>query len=175
MAHRMGVGGGIVATIQFKRGDEYLAKIARLEASLKSQVLGEAIYGAAGIVADEIRSSLERVPTDEGYGTRESPTRGPTAYQVRGLADSLGIASMQDDGTGYLNVKIGFDGYNGIKTQRWPNGQPNQMVARSVESGTTWMKKNPFVRKAVTASRKRAVEYMKNSVDRSIEEIMEGD
>lgn len=164
-----------MATIQFKRGDEYLAKIARLEASLKSQVLGEAIYGAAGIVADEIRSSLERVPTDEGYGTRESPTQGPTAYQVRGLADSLGIASMQDDGTGYLNVKIGFDGYNGIKTQRWPNGQPNQMVARSVESGTTWMKKNPFVRKAVTASRKRAVEYMKDSVDRSIEEIMEGD
>ena len=92
-----------------------------------------------------------------------------------GLADSLGIASMQDDGTGYLNVKIGFDGYNGIKTQRWPNGQPNQMVARSVESGTTWMKKNPFVRKAVTASRKRALEYMKDSVDRSIEEIMEGD
>ena len=108
-----------MATIQFKRGDEYLAKIARLEASLKSQVLGEAIYGAAGIVADEIRASLERVPTDEGYGTRESPTRGPTAYQVRGLADSLGIASMQDDGTGYLNVKIGFDGYNGIKTQRY--------------------------------------------------------
>ena len=149
-----------MATIQFKRGDEYLAKMARLEAELKDEVLGEAIFGAAGIVADEIRESLDRVPT---------------AYQGRGLADSLGIASLQDDGTGYLNVKIGFDGYNGIKTQRWPNGQPNQMVARSVESGTTWMKKNPFVRKAVTASRKRALEYMKDSVDRSIEEIMEGD
>lgn len=175
MAHRMGVGGGIVATIQFKKGDEYLAKIARLEAELKDKVLGEAIYGAAGIVADEIRASLEQVPTDEGYGTRENPTRGPTAYQVNGLELGLGIASLQADGTGYLNVKIGFDGYNGISTKRWPNGQPNQMVARSVESGTTWMKKNPFVRKAVAATRKRAVEYMKNSVDRSIEGIMKGD
>ena len=86
--------------------------------------------------------------------------------------DSLGIASMQDDGTGYLNVKIGFDGYNDIVTQRWPRGQPNQMVARSVESGTTWMKKNGFVRKAVASSRKRAVEFMKRTVDKAIETIM---
>ena len=164
-----------MATIQFKKGDEYLARIAKLEAELKDKVLGEAIYGAAGIVADEIRATLKQIPTDEGYGTRETPTQGPTAYQVNGLEISLGIASMQDNGTGYLNVKIGFDGYNGIESERWPNGQPNQMVARSVESGTSWMKKNPFVRKAVAATRKRAVEYMKNSVDRSMEAIMKGD
>lgn len=164
-----------MATIQFKKGDEYLARIAKLEAELKDKVLGEAIYGAAGIVADEIRATLKQIPTDEGYGTRENPTRGPAVYQVNGLEDSLGIASLQDDGAGCLNVKIGFDGYNGIRTKRWPNGQPNQMVARSVESGTSWMKKNPFVRKAVAATRKRAVEYMKNSVDRSMEAIMKGD
>ena len=32
-----------MATIQFKKGDEYLAKIAKLEAELKDKVLGEAI------------------------------------------------------------------------------------------------------------------------------------
>lgn len=86
--------------------------------------------------------------------------------------DSLGIASLQDDGTGYLNVKIGFDGYNDIVTQRWPRGQPNQMVARAVESGTTWMQKNDFVRRAVRASRKRAIEAMKKTVDKGIKKIM---
>ncbi|MCC2258941.1 hypothetical protein AAAT94_07620 [Intestinimonas aquisgranensis] len=161
-----------MATIQFKRGDEYILKLAKLEAELKDQVLGEAIYGAAGIVADEIRQSLEQVPTDESFGTSSAPTSGPRKKQVEGLMDSLGIASMQDDGTGYLNVKIGFDGYNDIVTQRWPRGQPNQMVARSVESGTTWMKKNGFVRKAVASSRKRAVEFMKRTVDKAIEKIM---
>lgn len=161
-----------MATIQFKGGDEYILKLAKLEAELKDQVLGEAIYGAAGIVADEIRQSLEQVPTDESFGTSSAPTSGPRKKQVEGLMDSLGIASLQDDGTGYLNVKIGFDGYNDIVTQRWPKGQPNQMVARSVESGTTWMKKNGFVRKAVASSRKRAVEFMKRTVDKSIEKIM---
>ena len=161
-----------MATIQFKNGDEYLMKIAKLEAQLKDQVLGDAIFGAAGIVADEIRTTLEQVPTDEGFGTETEKAKGPKKAQKKGLYDSLGIASMQDDGTGYLHVKIGFDGYNDIRTKRWPNGQPNQMVARSVESGTSWMEKNAFVRKAVNASKARAVEFMKQSVDKSTEKIM---
>lgn len=173
MAHRMGMGGGVMATIQFKKGDEYLAKIAKLEAGLRDEICGSAIYGAAGIVADEIRASLEQIPTDEGFGTSGSPVRGPRKVQVKGLEEGLGIASMQDDGTGYFHVKIGFDGYNKVVTRRWPNGQPNQMVARSVESGTTWMQKNPFVRRAVTTSRKRALDFMKNSVDQTIKKIMD--
>lgn len=64
-----------MAVIQFKRGDEYLMKISKLEAALKDEVCGAAIYGAAGIVADEIRSQLKAVPSDEGYGTASEPTR----------------------------------------------------------------------------------------------------
>lgn len=161
-----------MATIQFKRGDEYMAKIAKLEAAAKETLCGDAIYGAAGIVADEIRESLDQVPTDESYGTTSSPTAGPKKAQLIGLEQSLGIASMQDDGTGYLHVKIGFDGYNEILSNRWPNGQPNQMVARSIESGTSWMKKNPFVRRAVAATRKRAIDYMKRTIDKGVEKIM---
>ena len=160
-----------MAVIQFKRGDEYLMKISKLEAALKDEVCGAAIYGAAGIVADEIRSQLKAVPSDEGYGTASEPTRGPKAGQKEGLLDALGISSMEEK-SGYYDVKIGFDGYNGIKTKRWPNGQPNQMVARSIASGTSWMKKNPFVRRAVTATRKRAIDYMKRTVDKGVEKIM---
>lgn len=161
-----------MAVIQFKRGDEYLMKISKLEAALKDEVCGAAIYGAAGIVADEIRSQLKAVPSDEGYGTASEPTRGPKAGQKEGLLDALGISSMEEK-SGYYDVKIGFDGYNGIKTKRWPNGQPNQMVARSMERGTTWMKANAFVKKAMAATRKRALEFMKHSVDESIRKIME--
>lgn len=161
-----------MATISFKNGDEYLGKIAKLEAALKDEICGAAIYGAAGIVADEIRSQLKAVPTGEGYGTASEPTRGPKAGQKEGLLDALGISSMEEK-SGYYDVKIGFDGYNGIKTKRWPNGQPNQMVARSIERGTSWMKANAFVKKAMAATRKRALEFMKHSVDESIRKIME--
>ena len=71
-----------------------------------------------------------------------------------------------------MNVKIGFDGYNRVITKKWPLGQPNQMVARSVESGTTWMKKNPFVKRGASKSRRKALEMMRKSVQKSIEKIM---
>lgn len=161
-----------MATIQFKKGDEYLAKIARLEAMTRDELCGSAIYGAAGIVADEIRSELDGVPTDEGYGTQSEPISGPKKAQKEGLLDSLGISGLQDDGSGYLNVKIGFDGYNRIKTKRWPSGQPNQMIARSVERGTSFMKANAFVKKAVAATRKRAINFMKEIIDTKCEEAM---
>ena len=163
-----------MATIQFKKGDEYLMKISQLEALTKDELIGGALYGAAGIVADEIRAQLDKVPTDERYGTTSEPTNGPKKGQVKGLETSLGIAKMQDDGTGYINVKIGWNGYNQIKTKQWPNGQPNQMVARSIERGTSYMTANAFVKRAVAASKKRAIEFMKHAVDQKIEETMKG-
>lgn len=161
-----------MATIKFKNGDEYIAKIAKLQAQTRDKVCGRAIYGAAEIVADEIRTQLRQVPTDESNDSYWGELSGPKKAQKKGLYDSLGIASMQDDGTGFLNVKIGFDGYNSIETRRWPQGQPNQMIARSVERGTSFMKANPFVKPAMKKVTKKARAFMKQSVDQSIEEIM---
>lgn len=163
-----------MATIQFKKGDEYLIKISRLAQASKEQVCGKAIYGAADIVANEIREQLQKVPTDEKHGTQSEPAKGPRKIQKKGLYESLGIASMQTDSNGDINVKIGFDGYNSVSTETWPNGQPNQMIARSVERGTSFMKGNAFVKSAVAASKKNALDHMKNTVDQEIKKIMEG-
>lgn len=123
------------------------------------------------MAADEVRAQLMKVPTDESYGTELRPALGPRKVQKRGLYNSLGIASLQSD-AGYLNVKIGFDGYNDVSTRQWPNGQPNQMVARSVERGTSWMKAYPFVKKAAAACRKSVRKAMGKSVEESIARIM---
>ena len=161
-----------MATISLNNGDDYLMKLSRLEATAKDEICGKAIYGAAALVADAIRAELQSMPTDESWGTTESPNSGPRKKQVAGLEQSLGIAKMEDDGSGYLNVKIGFDGYNDIKTKRWPNGQPNNMVARSIGRGTSFMNGNAFVKRAVAKTRKQALSTMQKSVEESIEKIM---
>ena len=160
-----------MATIQMKGLDEYLVKLSQLEHAAKEEICGQAIHQGAGIVADAIREELKKLPTDESFGTQNHPARGIKAVQKNGLLKSLGITGMRED-NGFLNVKIGFDGYNKVKTARWPKGQPNQVVARAAESGTSWLQKSPFVRVGVRKSKKQAVQAMGTSVSRSIETII---
>ena len=162
-----------MATIQFKKGDAYMAKLEKLAKESQKSVCGPAIYNAADLVANEIRQQLKSVPSDETWGTTGNPANGPSKIQKRGLYNSLGIAKMRDE-DGFLNVKIGFDGYNELNTKRWPRGQPNQMVARSVERGTTYMEGHAFVKKAMSKARKPALAEMQKTADEEIEKIMKG-
>lgn len=161
-----------MATIQVEQGSDFLLKLSKVELLAREEIIGGAIYAGAAIVTDAVRAELEGIPTDEGWGTTGHPTTGPTTRQKDALADALGIAPMRDDGTGFYTVKVGFDGYNDVQTKRWPYGQPNQMVARSVESGTTWMKKNPFIKRAAAKSREKAIAAMTKSVKDAVEKIM---
>ena len=161
-----------MATIKFKKGDEYLGKIAKLEALTRHEICGSAIYGAAEIVADEIRDQLRKLPTDESWGGPDHETAGPRKAQKKGLYDSLGIASLQKDRNGMLNVKIGFDGYNSVRTKKHPNGQPNAMIAAAVNSGTSRRAKTNFIYKAVNRAKQQSMSAMKVRFDADIENLM---
>ena len=144
--------------------------LSRLEEST-DEMIGKAIYAGAGIVADAIKANIKALPVVRGYGTDANPLPGGvTASQKAGLVNGMGISKMQDD-AGYLNVKIGFDGYNATKTEKYPQGQPNQLVARGAESGTSWKKKKPFIRPAVNASRNRAEAEMARILDEEIKKV----
>lgn len=162
-----------MAIVQFKKGDEYLAKIEKIARGSKEQIVGPAIYDAADIVTDAVREKLSGVPTDERWAPLGTVKAGPRKAELAGLQNSLGIASLQDD-SGFINVKVGFDGYNSIKTATWPNGQPNQLIARSVERGTYFMQANPFMKRAMASARTKALEAMKKKIDENLEKMMKG-
>ena len=46
------------------------------------------------------------------------------------------------------------------------------MIARAIESGTTWMSKNRFVPRAVRKSKKQSLAAMKKRAEGEIEKIM---
>ena len=162
-----------MAKITFPGLNDYELTISRLSKGV-DDIAGKAIYAGAGIVADAIKENIKALPIVRGYGTTENPLPGGvTAPQKAGLIDGMGISPMQND-AGYLNVKIGFDGYNATKTEKYPQGQPNQLVARGVESGTSWKQKKPFVRPAINASKSRAEAEMARILDEEIEKITKG-
>lgn len=159
-----------MAKITFPGLADYELMLSKLEDGAK-EIIGKAIYEGAGIVADEIKSSIQSLPIVRGYGTTTNKLPGGvTSAQKAGLIDGLGISSMQDD-AGYLNVKIGFDGYNNTRTEKYPQGQPNQLVARGVESGTSWKQKKPFIRPAVNRAKKRAESEMARIIDEELEKL----
>ena len=160
-----------MARIIFSRLADYEFLISKLSRNSKS-IAGAAVYAGADIVTDEIRKEILTLPLVSGYGTPDKPLPGGvTLPQKEGLLDGLGIAKMQDD-NGYINVKVGFDGYNSTATEKYPRGQPNQLVARGVESGTSWKEKCPFVRPAVRRTKRRAEAEMEKVLDEEIKKLM---
>lgn len=138
-----------------------------------NEVCAKAIGEGAGIIADAVREELEAIPIDEHFGTPSNPVNGLTRLQKQGLLDSFGISPMDKDGS-YLNVKLGFDGYNNEHTALYPNGKPNAMIARSLESGTSFSKKIRFFTRAVSRSKEQAQRKMDDTMQEMIRRIMEG-
>ena len=102
-----------MAKIEFSGMEKYQKQILKFQKKLED-VLGQAIYAGASVVADEIKDGIMALPLLSGYGTKETPlSGGATKAQKEGLLDGFGIAPMQNS-KGFVNVKLGFDGYMGI-------------------------------------------------------------
>ena len=172
MALELGLDGDLMATIKFKSGADYAARFSQLAEREIDTVCGKAIYPGAAVLYAEVQAGIDSLPTDEGYGTKDAPKSGLKAVQKEGLKRSLGIAKMQDK-DGFRNVKVGFDGYNAIKTKRWPQGQPNQMVARSIERGTSFLRATPFMKQAISRAKKPATAAMNEAFIAAMKEFIE--
>lgn len=148
--------------------DQYINNLTNLEMRTDG-LIGRAVYQGAKIVTDAVKKNLEAIPTDD---RPSAETRnGLRTIQKEALKASLGIAKHQIDG-GYYNVKVGFDGYNNIKTDKYPQGQPNAMIARTIEAGNSFTKKHPFVGPAVRSSRAAAEKAMADVINQATMRIM---
>ena len=167
-----------MAKVSFKGGDDFgvlLKKMGKMNARASIE---RAVAKGAGIVADAIREAIQMLSeTGDGYerhGSAQHILSSITAKQKKGLLEGFGISPVQADKSGFVNRKLGFDGYNEVKTKKHPKGQPNVLIARSINSGTSFRAKTRFLDKAVNRSRKKAVEAMDESINSDLAEIFEG-
>ena len=163
-----------MARIKFKRGSEYALKLQQLERHfVKNEPLEKAVIAGAEIVADEIRDNLNALPDEEFRRLGEGEIfRGLPEGQKRDLQDSFGLTPIEKDKNGFIHTKAGFDGYGNFPTNAYPEGIPNQLLACSVESGSSVRQKTPFVEPAVKATRKEAVEAMNGVIEDEFKSIL---
>ena len=149
---KVNVGGGI---------DQFIGELDRVGMDVE-EMSRRAIYEGANILADAIRKNLEALHVGEkGSNIRL------TEYEKKGMLEGLGVAKMQQRGQ-IIDTKIGMHGYNSHKTKKYPNGQPNAMIARSVEKGTSFRKPQPFIKPAVDSYKTKAESAMSAEFDRQI-------
>ena len=151
-----------MAKMAIKGLDEYMQKLSSLGAKMP-EVAKRAVRAGANPVADEIRKGLKANIQDPAYVGLD-PAGG--IYGVKynygkstgDLLNSLGVTPPDIDKKGVINCKIGFSGYD-------RKGVPNALKARAMESGTSRLRKRPFIRPAVNRAKQRALNEMQKSID----------
>lgn len=151
-----------MAKWEFKGLDEYVGKLKKLDANT-DEIIGRAIYAGAGVVADAVRQALNEIQTDDKYHPNNEMRAGPTTEEKKALLDGFGISKLRQNGT-FWNVKIGFSGRN-------PSGIYNSGLAKQIESGTSWMAKQPFMARTINRKKQECEDTMRKVLEEEIEKL----
>ena len=162
---RMEVGKGIELTIfAYERAEK------KLQSFIKPSV-----YQGASFMSKKIVNALEALPTQDrkdGSGLPPFIAKGKkvesiSTIQKQDIINGFGIAPFENQ-NGFVNIKIGFDGYGSYKTKRFPRGIPNVLIVRSLEKGTDFLKKNNVITKTVKSNEKKTVKILEEEFNKRI-------
>ena len=127
-------------------------------------VAAKALYEGAGIMADEVKKSADSIQTAPfKWASSSGETRLPSPEEKEIVQKAAaGIAKFDKNGT-EVQTSVGFRnaGYAQLKGKTVPIPK----IVNAINSGTSFMKKQPFVRKAATAGGQRAIAAMKEVIE----------
>lgn len=126
-------------------------------------IAGRGLYDGAGAMADEIKRQVKNIKTEPFWYAQGRHQRMPSPEEKEIVMNAdTGIAKFDKNGA-EVQTSVGFSrsGYAILKNKT----VPIPLIANAINSGTSFMKKQPFFRKAVSAGRKKAVSRMKETME----------
>lgn len=154
-------------------GSDKLADMLNQLTNSAEFVAAMALYDGAGVVADAVTEETKNINTEElHYAAVEgSTTRLPSPEEKELLMfGAAGIAKFEKNGS-IVQTSVGFNnsGYGMLKGKRKPIPQ----IANAINSGTSFMRKQPFFRRAVNRSRDAAIAKMEATGEAKLKEILD--
>ena len=136
-----------------------MAEISELLSKLEEAapaIAAEALYEGAGTMSAAINSAAETIKTGPG-STREDARNATPEEKAAVLAAGAGIAKFDKTGT-EVNTSVGYKsaGYAVIKGKT----KPVPLIVNAINSGTSFMHKQPFVRQAARSGGAKAMSVM---------------
>lgn len=146
------------------------------------------LYEGAAVMAKEIRKQMKSVKTNSFKYAKGGQMRLPSPEELAILEEAgIGVAKF-DKSDDEVNTSVGFNA-SGYTTVNWnhmssqartnykdaglksgQNRKPIGVIANAVNSGTSFMKKQPFVRKAVAAARRPATDAIRESIENDLQQ-----
>ena len=129
-------------------------------------VAAQALYDGAGIMAEEIRKGADTIKTAPFRYTKTG-TRLPSPEEKAIVVSAgAGIAKFDKNGT-EVDTSVGYrsSGYAMLGKKK----KPIPLIVNSINSGTSFMNKQPFVRKAARTGAPKAMTAMKAKIEEAFE------
>ena len=116
-------------------------------------------HSGADVAADEMKEQIQALKTtsDDDYGA-SSGKRYAYSWEKEGLIESMGIAPARETGS-KIDFKVGFDGYasGGKASKTYPKGKANAMLANSINTGTSFLVAQPFIKNTLKLCKSSAI------------------
>lgn len=129
-----------------------------------------ALYEGAGVIADAIRGSLDEIQTGPFHWAKDGETRLPSPEEKAAVMSAkYGVAKHQGSGAEINTVVgIGGSGYKMVAGKRVPVA----VILRSIQSGTTYMRPQPVVRKAINRAKSAAAGKIAAEAEARLQKIL---
>lgn len=143
------------------------------QAGEKAQAIAAmGLYDGAGAMADEIKNAADSIKTSKFHYAVFPPTvqRDPTPEEKAVvLSASAGIAKFNTNGS-EVNTSVGYSnaGYAQLNGKQVPIPK----IANAINSGTSFMKKQPFFRKAVSSGTQKASQKIVSKIEDAINQMI---
>lgn len=151
-------------------GLDELGKMLAQLGDAATEVAKKSLYGGAGIMADAFTAAADSIVTEPFRGKRDR--RLPSPEEKLAIKGRTGIARFKTTGE-EVNTLVGITeagGYAMIGGHK----KAVRLIARSINSGTSFMSKQPVFRKAVTKARQSATQQIVDTAEKMYDEIING-
>ena len=135
-------------------------------------VASGALYDGAGIVADAFNQAINRIQTEPFRYAAGGRKRKPSPEEKAVLQGKSGVARFRKNGS-EVDTMIGISAKAGYVNL---NGKPKavRLIARSINSGTSFMNKQPVFRQAKSQAQGPAKAAIVAKAEEMLNEIING-
>lgn len=154
-------------TIKTEGLDELNSIISRLNEKAYD-VAAESLYEGADVIADAFTSAVNRIQTEPWTGKKDK--RKPSPAEKAALQGKSGIARFNKSGDG-VDTLIGISGAAGY-AKIGGKQKAVRLIARSINSGTSFMPKQPVFRQALSSSQNQAKAKLVKKAEELFNEII---